>query len=203
MAQRISQKGIDLIKSFEGLELEAYKDIAGVWTIGYGHTGLDVKSGMIISVKEAENLLRTDLESRERAISDLVSVSLNSNEFDALVSFIYNVGSEAFRKSTARTRLNAGDRIGAAEALTWWNKATVNGELKEVLGLTRRRLAEKALFLEPVDKTEQLECDDECVVQEPGRSAEVPSSLEEHSIVAPEGAPKEKRKGCFLFRKHK
>lgn len=200
---KTSSNGIELIKSFEGLELEAYKDIAGIWTIGYGHTGSDVKSGRIISVKEAENLLRTDLESREQAVSDLVSVPLNSNEFDALVSFVYNVGSEAFKKSTARTRLNAGDRVGAAEALTWWNKATVNGELKEVLGLTRRRLAEKALFLEPVDKTGQLDCNDECVVQEPGRSAELPPPSEEHSIVAPEGVTKEKSKGCFLFRKHK
>jgi lysozyme len=143
--------GIALIKRFEGLELEAYKDIAGIWTIGYGHTGPDVQPGMRISEREAEELLKRDLRPREEAVEKLASVSLNQNEFDALVSFIYNVGIEAFRKSTARRRLNANDRVGAAEALTWWNKATVGGVLREVRGLTRRRAAERALFLEPTE----------------------------------------------------
>lgn len=148
---KTSQKGIDLIKRFEGLELEAYQDIAGIWTIGYGHTGPDVKPGMKISEREAEDLLKADLKPREQAVERLVKVPLNQNEFDALVSFVYNVGEGAFRKSTARRRLNNGDRIGAAEALTWWNKATIGGVLTEVAGLTRRRAAEKALFLEPIN----------------------------------------------------
>jgi GH24 family phage-related lysozyme (muramidase) len=146
---KISERGINLLKSFEGLELEAYQDIAGIWTIGYGHTGDDVEPGMRISEREAEALLRKDLKPREDAIDRFASVSLNQNEFDALVSFVYNVGAAAFGSSTARKRLNRGDRIGAAEALAWWNKATVNGVLREVLGLTRRRAAERALFLEP------------------------------------------------------
>ncbi|HRX37788.1 MAG TPA: lysozyme [Parvularculaceae bacterium] len=148
---KTSSNGIELIKRFEGLELEAYQDIAGIWTIGYGHTGADVKEGMKISQREAEELLKQDLKSREDAVSRLASASLNQNEFDALVSFVYNVGAEAFKNSTARRRLNSGDRVGAAEALTWWNKATVNGVLREVTGLTRRRAAERALFLEPVN----------------------------------------------------
>ncbi len=148
---RISDSGIDLLRRFEGLELEAYQDIAGVWTIGYGHTGPDVEPGMRISKEEAEALLRRDLRSREDAVDRLSSVALNQNEFDALVSFIYNVGAEAFGRSTARRRLNRGDRFGAADALTWWNKATVGGVLREVMGLTRRRAAERALFLTPVE----------------------------------------------------
>jgi lysozyme len=148
---KTSETGVALIKRFEGLELQAYQDIAGIWTIGYGHTGPDVKPGQKISEREAEDLLRRDLKPREEAVARLVTVSLNQNEFDALVSFVYNVGIEAFRKSTARRRLNGSDRVGAAEALTWFNKATVGGVLRAVTGLTRRRAAERALFLEPIE----------------------------------------------------
>lgn len=150
VAMRASENGVALIKRFEGLELEAYQDIAGIWTIGYGHTGPDVVAGQKISEREAEELLRRDLKPREDAVGRLVSVNLNQNEFDALVSFIYNVGEKNFRNSTARRRLNSGDRVGAAEALTWFNKATVGGVLRAVTGLTRRRAAERALFLEPI-----------------------------------------------------
>ncbi len=146
---RTSENGVELIKRFEGLELEAYQDIAGIWTIGYGHTGADVQPGMKISERDAEELLRRDLKPREQAVDGAVKVPLNQNEFDALVSFVYNVGASAFRGSTALKRLNKGDRVGAADALTWWNKATVGGVLREVLGLTRRRAAERALFLTP------------------------------------------------------
>ena len=146
---KISDAGIGMLKRFEGLELEAYQDIAGIWTIGYGHTGPDVQPGMKISERDAEELLRRDLKPREQAVESAVKVPLNQNEFDALVSFVYNVGAAALRSSTALKRLNRGDRIGAADALTWWNKATVGGVLREVLGLTRRRAAERALFLTP------------------------------------------------------
>ncbi len=148
---KTSARGIELIKQFEGLELEAYQDIAGIWTIGYGHTGDDVEPGMRISEREAEALLRKDLKPREDAVDRLTSVGLNQNEFDALVSFIYNVGIEAYRGSTARRRLNKNQRLDAADALTWWNKATVNGVLREVTGLTRRRASERALFLTPTN----------------------------------------------------
>lgn len=148
---RTSENGVELIKRFEGLELQAYQDIAGIWTIGYGHTGEDVIPGMKISARDAEELLKRDLKPREEAVSILASVDLNQNEFDALVSFVYNVGINGFRNSTARKRLNRNDRFGAADALTWWNKATVNNVLVEVRGLARRRAAEKALFLTPID----------------------------------------------------
>lgn len=146
---KTSPRGIELIKQFEGLELEAYQDIAGIWTIGYGHTGPDVEPGMRISEREAEALLRRDLKSREDAVDRFSNVDLNQNEFDALVSFVYNVGAEAYRRSTARRLLNRNNRLGAADALTWWNKATIGGVLREVAGLTRRRAAERALFLTP------------------------------------------------------
>lgn len=147
---KTSQNGIDLIKRFEGLELESYRDIAGIWTIGYGHTGPEVGIDQHISEQEAEALLRHDLVSREKAVSGLVNVPLNQFEFDALVSFVYNVGIGAFTRSTARRRLNKGDREGAADALTWFNKATVQGVLRPVAGLTRRRAAERSLFLTPI-----------------------------------------------------
>lgn len=146
---RTSANGVALIKRFEGLELEAYQDIAGVWTIGYGHTGDRAQPGNQITEHGAEQLLVADLAPREAAVNNLVKVPLNQNEFDALVSFVFNVGAGAFAGSTALTRLNRGDRIRAAEALTWWNKATVGGTLREVQGLTRRRAAEKELFLTP------------------------------------------------------
>jgi len=146
---RTSENGIELIKTYEGLELTAYQDIAGIWTIGYGHTGPDVRPGMMISERDAEDLLRQDLVAREDTVENAVAVPMNQNEFDALVSFEFNTG--GLRTSTALKRLNRGDRAGAADALTWWNKATVAGVLREVLGLTRRRAAERALFLTPVN----------------------------------------------------
>jgi lysozyme len=147
---RISEAGIDLIKRFEGLELESYQDIAGVWTIGYGHTET-AGPNQKISAREADDLLRRDLAPRERAVEQLVKAPLNQNEFDALVSFVFNVGIGALKSSTALKRLNHNDRLGAADALTWWNKATVAGVLREVTGLTRRRASERALFLTPTN----------------------------------------------------
>lgn len=144
-----SQTGIDLITEFEGLKLTAYQDIAGVWTIGYGHTET-AREGMTITERQAEELLLRDLASREERLNkwaDKHDVDLHQTEFDALMSFIYNVGFAGFRRSTAARRIVRGDREGAAEALLWWNKATVNGALTEVAGLTRRRDAERALFL--------------------------------------------------------
>lgn len=147
---RISENGIALIKRWEGLELKSYQDIAGVWTIGYGHTET-AGPNQQITEREAEELLARDLRPREKAVSDLTKVPLNQNEFDALVSFIYNVGIGAYQGSTARRRLNSGDRPGAADALTWWNKATINGVLQVSRGLANRRADEKALFLRPIN----------------------------------------------------
>ena len=148
MSMRVSPAGVDFIKRWEGLETRSYRDIANVWTIGYGHTGPDVRPGATIAETEAAALLQRDLVSREESVARLVDVPLNQNEFDALVSFEFNTGGLA--RSTALKRLNEGDRLGAAEAFAWWNKARIDGALQEVEGLTRRRAAEAVLFLTPV-----------------------------------------------------
>lgn len=133
----------DLIREFEGLKLNAYTDIVGVWTIGYGHTNT-AKPGMVITRKGAEALLRHDLDWVERAINKGVKTPLTQNQYDALASLIYNVGATAFSKSTILRRLNAKDYVGAASEFKRWNKA--GG--KVVNGLTRRRKAEQELFNE-------------------------------------------------------
>ena len=143
----LNQASIDLIKEYEGLECTAYQDAVGVWTIGYGHTDAagapSVIKGMTITEAKAEAMLARDLAQYEAAVDAAVKVSLSENERGALVSLCYNIGPNAFRRSTALLRLNAGDYNGAAEAMTWWNKA--GG--KVLRGLVRRREAERALFL--------------------------------------------------------
>lgn len=136
-----NDKGINLIKEFEGCRLKSYLCPAGVWTIGYGHTQ-GVKPDMVITQLDAERFLRQDLKRFEDAISTLVKVSLTPNQFSALVSFVYNVGINAFKNSTLLRKLNQKDYKGAANELLRWDK--VNG--KPLLGLTKRRIAEKDLF---------------------------------------------------------
>jgi lysozyme len=157
----ISDRGLDLIKQFEGLELEAYQDIVGVWTIGYGHTSMagppDVVPGMEISEREATQILKRDLDQYESAVKKAVKVNITQNMFDALTSITYNIGVNGMKSSTFSKRLNNKDYIGAAEAMKWWNKA--GGEV--VTGLVRRRNAEAALFLEGYEeevegKTEEI-----------------------------------------------
>jgi lysozyme len=141
---RLSQTGLDLIKEFEGLRLKAYSDIGGVPTIGYGTTGPDIKLGMEVTKAEAEDLLRADVAAFERGVSNLVKVAINQNEFDALVSFSYNVGLNALQTSTLLRLLNANaDRAVVASEFLRWNKVGT----QVVEGLTRRRKAEQALFL--------------------------------------------------------
>lgn len=146
-----SNRGIELIKELEGCELRAYECVAGVLTIGYGHTGKDVTEGMTITQEKAETLLKDDLKKYEEAVEKYVKVEVNQNQFDALVSFVYNVGSGSFSKSTLLKKLNAGDYAGAAEQFLVWNKATVNGVKKELEGLTKRRQKERELFLVPFE----------------------------------------------------
>lgn len=134
-------RDVSLIKEFEGLELKAYKDIVGVWTIGYGHTKT-VNPNMVITEKEAERLLRSDLDWVEKAINENVEIELTQNQYDALASFIYNVGGTAFKKSTMLRKLNTNDIEGAAAEFKRWNKA--GG--KVVRGLSRRRKAEEEMF---------------------------------------------------------
>lgn len=139
---KISDRGIDLVKSFEGLRLKAYLCPAKVWTIGYGSTGPHVRAGMVISEAEAEELLREDLSRFEDGVSDLAE-PCTQGQFDAVVSFAFNVGLEALRKSTLLKMHKAGTFGAAAQQFLRWNKA--GG--KVLAGLTRRREAEKELYL--------------------------------------------------------
>jgi lysozyme len=139
---KISKKGLDLIKEYEGLELKAYKDSVGVLTIGYGSTGSHVKPGMTITAQEAEALLLKDVERFEEGVSAAVKVPLNQNQFDALVSFSFNLGLGSLQKSTLLRKLNAGDYAGAQAEFKRWNKA---GGIV-LRGLVRRRASEALLF---------------------------------------------------------
>lgn len=148
---KISEKGLVLVENFEGCLLKASNKLDGVWTIGYGQTGRyygkRVRRGMTTTKAEARAWLRDhSIKTYEDAVTQAVKVPLNQNQFDALVSFTYNVGVGALKQSTALRRLNAGDYAGAADALTMWTKC--NG--KVLAGLVRRRKEERALFLTPV-----------------------------------------------------
>jgi lysozyme len=139
---KTSLKGIALIKEYEGLRLGAYLCSAGVLTIGYGHTG-GVKEGDLITEQKAEQLLQDDLKKFENGVLRLVRVPLTQNQFDALVSFAFNLGVGNLGKSTLLKMLNDRDYKGAAGQFIRWNKAAG----KELAGLTRRRIAESELFL--------------------------------------------------------
>lgn len=139
----ISQNGIDLIKSFESFRAKTYVCPAGKKTIGWGHTGADVKDGMTVSKEQAEELLRKDLISAETAVVELIDRPLTQNQFDALVSFVFNIGRPKFSKSTLRKLLNSGDVKKAALEFDKWIYS--NGKILN--GLVTRRTREKALFL--------------------------------------------------------
>ena len=143
---KTSQAGIDLIKSFEGCKLRAYQDSVGIWTIGVGHTGPDVCAGATVSDQEAISLLQMDLHEAEEAVERLVTAPLSQNEFDALVSFTFNLGEGNLRKSTLLKYLNQMRYEDAANEFPRWNRA--GGQI--LPGLTRRREAEKQLFLEAI-----------------------------------------------------
>ena len=148
---RISEKGLAMIEKFEGCLLKASNKLDGVWTIGYGQTGRyygkRVRRGMTTTKAEAHAWLRDhSIKTYEDAVTQAVKVPLNQNQFDALVSFTYNVGVGALKQSTALRKLNAGDYAGAADALTMWTKF----KGKVLAGLVRRRKEERALFLTPV-----------------------------------------------------
>jgi lysozyme len=139
---KTSQKGIDLLKAHEGLRLTAYKCPAGVWTIGYGHTGSDVKEGKAITQTEAERLLRLDVEWAERAVNAELP-AINQCQFDALVSFVFNVGAGAFAGSTLlkKAKASPNDPAIRAEFAKWRN-----GGGKVLPGLVKRRAAEADLY---------------------------------------------------------
>ena len=138
---KISNTGIDLIKHFEGCETAAYKCPAGVWTIGYGHIK-GVQEGDVITETQAHEMLVEELSEYENYIHDLVSCPLNQNQFDALVSWVFNLGSGNLASSTLLRVLNSGEYKGVPEQIMRWNKASG----KVLAGLTKRRQAEAELF---------------------------------------------------------
>lgn len=143
----ISKDGYDLIKSFEGLETSAYKDSAGIWTIGYGTikypNGTRVAGGDKITQAQAQSYLENDCKWVDACLDKHVKVKVSQKQFDALASFVYNVGETAFSTSTLLKKLNAGDFQGAGAQFDVW----VNAGGKRVQGLVNRRAKEKALFL--------------------------------------------------------
>lgn len=150
---KISHKGLTLLKDFEGLRLTAYRCIAGRPTIGFGTTKgvtqADVDNRRTITQLEAERMLNDDLLEYERGVLAACTRVPNQNQFAAFVCFAYNVGVAGFRSSTALKAHNRGDDVAAARAMGLWNKATLNGKKQVLAGLTRRRAAEAALYLEP------------------------------------------------------
>ena len=140
---KISDDGLTLIKRFEGVRRVAYQDSVGVWTIGYGST-TEVDPGMRITQAEAEERLQKDVRHAEDCINSAVSVPLTQGEFDALCSFVFNLGCAAFRGSTLLRKLLDSDYDGAAAEFARWDKA--GGRV--LAGLTRRRAAEAARFEE-------------------------------------------------------
>ena len=143
MEMTISRAGMALVEQFEGLRLAAYRDVAGIWTVGYGHVGKDVHPGLVITAIEARSLLAVDLRVAVAAVNHLVKVPLTQNEFDALADFAYNAGVGALTRSDLLKLLNQGNKPGAAAQFPEWVYA---GGVK-VDGLERRRAAEAALFL--------------------------------------------------------
>jgi lysozyme len=140
-SMNISQEGLSLIKKFEGCELEAYKCAAGVLTIGYGSTK-GVKEGDTITQEEADKLLLHEMEEYEGYINDMVTVDLEQNQFDAMVSWVFNLGPANLKASTLLKVLNAKDYEGVPAQIKRWNKA--GGKVLQ--GLIRRREAESLLF---------------------------------------------------------
>ena len=145
MPMKMSDAGIDLVTHYEGVRLHAYPDPAtggDPWTIGIGSTR-GVYPGMSITLDQAKERLREDLEDAEKAVTRLVTSPLDQSQFDALVSLVFNIGEGNFAKSTLLKKLNAHDYLGASGEFMKWTKA--NG--KPMLGLTRRRAAERDHFV--------------------------------------------------------
>lgn len=141
---RLNDKGLALVKQWEGCKLKAYKDGGGVWTIGYGHIE-GVVPGMVWTQDQAEATLLAELSKYEKAVDQAVTVGLTENQFAALVVFTYNVGVNAFKSSTLLKKLNAGAFAECADQFLRWNRD--NGVV--VAGLTNRRNGERTLFLTP------------------------------------------------------
>lgn len=139
----ISQAGISLIQSFEGLRTTAYKDQRGFWTNGWGHKGPDVHEGQVVTDEQAGLWLADDLENTERVVDATIPQEAPQCQFDACTSLAFNIGTHAFRTSILVKLLNSGDRIGAAAQFLDWSH--VNGVIDK--GLMNRRVAEREMFM--------------------------------------------------------
>ena len=146
IVRKASAIGIDYIKSIEQWSNTPYPDQAGFLTIGWGHKILPGENFTYINEDEGEQLLRKDLSETESAINRLVTVPITQNQYDALVSFVFNIGVSAFAGSTLLKKLNAGDYEGAALEFPRWRYVTVEGEKKESAGLLARRETEQNIF---------------------------------------------------------
>lgn len=143
--------GLTLLKSFEGLRLGAYRDSAGIFTIGWGHTGQDVYDGRQITEDEADALLRQDIGLVEETVTASVDTATTTeNQFAAMVSLCFNIGRGNFRGSTVLRLHLLEDNKGAADAFLLWDKITINRRLTTSAGLARRRRSERTLYLTPV-----------------------------------------------------
>ena len=140
---KTSEAGIAFIKQHEGVRHESYRDSVGVWTVGVGHTGPDVLAGMHITDDDVDRLLRDDVAEAEACVENHCDVALSQNQFDALVSFVFNLGCQAFRNSTLLRLLNQGRYAEAAQQFRRWTHA---GEWVSP-GLVTRRKDEAEMFL--------------------------------------------------------
>ena len=182
----VSNNGISLIKKFEGCRLTSYQDVGKVWTVGWGSTGPHIGQGLTISQAQADAWLREDVDKFAVGVADALKVSVNQNQFDALVSFAYNVGLGAFRSSTLLKLLNdkADANVVASEFLKWVN---VDGVPYD--GLKNRRNAEKGLFLtkvlHPLLSSSIVAQKDTWLKREPKQASELPA---EKKVFVPKGS---------------
>jgi lysozyme len=147
MIRRINPAGLALIERWEGCRLTAYQDVAGVWTLGYGHTE-GVRRGMVWTQVRAGAEFARDLGATEGDVIEAIEgAATTDNQFAGLVALAYNIGAGAFLASTVLREHRAGEFAAASAAFVEWNKAHIDGELTEVDGLTNRRKAEAALYL--------------------------------------------------------
>lgn len=148
---RFTDQAKALLEQLEGCRLTAYQDQAGIWTIGYGHTGADVRPGLTWTPSQADAALAEDLQRFVLGVQAMVTEPLNDNQFSALVIFAYNVGLMALRGSTALRLVRMGQLAGVPDALKLWNKIHDRSGVPVVdAGLVKRRAAECALWNTPV-----------------------------------------------------
>ncbi len=174
---KFSRAGVELIKSFEGLRQTAARLPDGRWTLGYGHT-FSARDGATVTQEDADALLRFDLLPIVDAINNLVLVPLNQNQFDALVSFCFNIGVDNFAASSVLKRINEGRMTEAALAMDSWRSAEFNGQTYVLAPLIRRRAAEKSLFLTPEETNGTASSLLVRPVEDAGEGAGLPAEIE-------------------------